>query len=347
MKDSLIIRLKPGLSRDRVHNDSTLCSSWDWAPRPEFREVFLRHYNSIHTRPDPLAGPGVVVTVIGPSGFEGSAALPATPDGINALTIGRHGCADLCLAGDPTMSLRQGAVIVHPWSEGGAVRFRILDLRASRPFEDEQGRRFEALEAEGPVFLRLGAYTLFVFPRSPGSPSWSGSPESAWGEMPERVYLEEALPEPDRARLGEPLVNRYLEQAAFDSQSTLICPLRGPVFEHERLVRDGEGPHGQLIVRSAMGEMILLLGKTALTRGVLLGRYPRCDGGWVGVLSDHAISRVHALVIEIAGRVYAIDAGSSNGLWVGGNRVRVARLVTGLTVALAGRVATLEWSFTH
>ena len=65
------------------------------------------------------------------------------------------------------------------------------------------------------------------------------------------------------------------------------------------------------------------------------------------MLTDHAISRVHALVIEIAGKLYAVDAGSTNGLWVGGSRVPLAGLRPGMPVALAAGVATLEWSFRH
>ncbi|MGH9260076.1 MAG: FHA domain-containing protein, partial [Acidimicrobiales bacterium] len=90
-----------------------------------------------------------------------------------------------------------------------------------------------------------------------------------------------------------------------------------------------------------------LLGRTAAARGVLLGRYPRCDGGRLGVLCDPAISRVHALVIEIAGAHYVIDAGSTNGVWIGADRARMARLIPGLTVALAGGIATLEWNLDY
>jgi pSer/pThr/pTyr-binding forkhead associated (FHA) protein len=80
---------------------------------------------------------------------------------------------------------------------------------------------------------------------------------------------------------------------------------------------------------------------------VLLGRYDRCDGGRRPVLSNPAFSRVHALVIELAGRLWVVDAGSTNGVWRGGLRVALTRLVAGETVTLAADLATLEWSFSH
>ena len=93
--------------------------------------------------------------------------------------------------------------------------------------------------------------------------------------------------------------------------------------------------------------MTMALGGAAVARGVLLGRYERCDGSEGAVLASPAISRVHALVIELAGKLYVVDAGSTNGVWRGHQRVPLARLSTGETVALSGTVATLEWGYSH
>jgi hypothetical protein len=346
MSDSVIIRLKPGTSREEALNERTLYAFK--VARPEFHEAFVEHYRTIHSCcHEGLPGPGVVVMAVGPSGFEGSAAILAKPDGINVITVGRHGYADLFLSDDPGMSLRQSAILVYPHAASGPVRFRVLDLRSGRPFEDEQGRQLEALEAEGPVFLRSGAYTLFVFPADPGGPAWSSSPETAWAGIPERRYLEEDVREPGAFGRVDDLESRFRERAAFNPADTLVLSLPGPVFDHEKLLQDGENPRGRLVVRSAEGELTLLLGRAATTRGVLLGRYERCDGSRFGILSDHAISRVHALVVEIAGQLYVMDAGSKNGIWIGPNRVRVVKLTPGLTVTLAGRIATLDWSRVH
>lgn len=345
MSGSLVIKLRPDLSRDEARNDSTLCLEWSWAPRagPEhdFGGLFVRHYDEIRSSLETLSGPGLVAVVIGPSGFEGSAALAAKADSINALTIGRHGSAELYLSQDRSLSLRQGAILLYPLVIGQGVRFRVLDLRSARPFEDARGRPFEALEADGPVFLRAGAYALFLFPREADSPPWSGSPEDVWAAMPEVAYLEEA------GLAREPAAGAAVDPwAGLDSEATLVLKLPGPRFEPDGLLGGDEEPHGQLVVRSGEGEMKLVLGRTAVRHGVLLGRYERCDGSRRRVLAHFGISRVHALVIEIAGKVYAVDAGSRNGLWLRSERVRLAPLGPGQTVALAN-LATMEWAFTH
>jgi hypothetical protein len=341
MSDSIVVRLKPGLSRDDADNAGTLCWAWPERTPRAFRDVFVENYESIRSSREALSGPGVTVTVIGPSGFEGTAAISAKPNAINALTLGRHSHAHLFLSGEILMSLRQCAVILYPLVDGDRVRFRVLDLRARSPFEDERGNRVAALEANGPVFLQAGAYSIFVLPRGPDSAPWSGSPERVWDDIPERVYLEEH---------GFELAEEHFRGRSVGrerSKETLALSLPGPSLEHERLVAEGEPARGRLVVRSAEGEMTLELGRAAATRGVLLGRYGRCDGSRFAVLSGSAISRVHALVIEIAGNLYVVDAGSKNGLWLRGTRVPLAGLRPGMPVTLAGTVATLEWSFLH
>ena len=340
MTDSIVVRLKPGLSRDEADNASTLFRAWPERARPAFRDVFVQNYESIRSSREALSVPGVTVTVIGPSGFEGTAAVAAKPDSINALSIGRHSHAHLFLAGEMLMSLRQGAVILYPL-DGDRVRFRVLDLRASIPFEDERGTRVAALEADGPLFLRAGAYSIFVFPRGRRSEPWSKAPERVWDEIPERVHLEERRFEPAEERFRE----RSRSRAR--SEDTLAISLPGPSLEHEILREEDEPPRGRLVVRSAEGEMTLTLGRDAARRGVLLGRHARCDGSRSDVLSGPAISRVHALVIEIASQLYAVDAGSKNGLWSRKARVPVAALRPGAPVALARTAATLDWSFLH
>jgi hypothetical protein len=335
MRDSIVVRLKPGLSREDADDSSTIHVGWTHGGRRAFRDLFLENYESIRSSREALTGPGVTMTAIGPAGFEGAAAISARPDAINVLTVGRHSHAHLFLSGEKTLSLRQGALIVHPCAAGENVRFRLLDLRAACPFEDEQGRPFEALEADGPVFLHVGGYSLFLFPKGADSAPWSGSPEQVWEEIPHRAYLEEVV------------IERADERFRGRSGGTLALSLPGPSLDRERLLEEGESPRSQLVVRSAEGEMTLELGRSAAARGVLLGRYPRCDGSRFAILSNAAISRVHVLLIEIAGKLYALDAGSKNGLWSRGVRVPLASLGTGSSVGLAGAVATLEWRFLH
>ena len=159
MSDSIVVRLKPGLSRDDADNASTLFRTWPEKKRSAFRDVFIQNYESIRSSREALSGPGVTVTVIGPSGFEGTAAIAAMGDAINALSIGRHSHANLFLSGEMRMSLRQGAVILYPLgpllfigslflvSFGTAhiisrwMRRRTLDRRRQLDEEHERERR--------------------------------------------------------------------------------------------------------------------------------------------------------------------------------------------------------------
>jgi hypothetical protein len=165
MSDSVIVRLKPGLSRDVGENVGTLFGAQPGRTRRAFRDIFIESYENIRSAREELSGLGVTVTAIGPSGFEGSAAIAAKPDTINTLTMGRHSHAQLFLSGEILMSLRQGALLVYPLVDGERVRFRLLDLRAAIPFEDERGEQVGAVEANGPIFLHAGNYSIFVFPR--------------------------------------------------------------------------------------------------------------------------------------------------------------------------------------
>lgn len=239
------------------------------------------------------------------------------------------------------MSLRQGALIVYPRSENDRVRFRLLDLRALVPLEDERGHPFAALEADGAVFVAADRSYFFIFPVGPDEPSWSGSAEAIWESLPERTYLEELAIEQAQEQFW-----RRAEHAR-RMEGTLALSLPGVLLpEEDSLIDDEEPPRARLVVTSPDGELTLMLGESAITRGVLLGRYPRCDGSRFGLLSHHSISRVHALVIQIGGKIYAVDVGSTNGVWLAKTRVLAAELGFGKSVTLAESVS-VECSFLH
>ncbi|PIE18043.1 MAG: hypothetical protein CSA65_06315 [Proteobacteria bacterium] len=61
-------------------------------------------------------------------------------------------------------------------------------------------------------------------------------------------------------------------------------------------------------------ESALTLGSRATKRGVLLGRFRRCNGA--SILTDDCISRVHLLIVEVGEHLYTIDTGSTTGTWV-------------------------------
>ncbi len=79
----------------------------------------------------------------------------------------------------------------------------------------------------------------------------------------------------------------------------------------------------------------LALDEEALGRGVLLGRYARCDSSLV--FAEGELSRVHALVVRVEEDVVAIDTASTHGIYASRDPARRARVV----LLSDGEVATL------
>ncbi len=59
-------------------------------------------------------------------------------------------------------------------------------------------------------------------------------------------------------------------------------------------------------------------------------------------MSDRSVSRVHLLIIEIAGNRFAIDTASSNGVWEDEERERATALGVDQTLSL-DEVAQVTW----
>ena len=62
--------------------------------------------------------------------------------------------------------------------------------------------------------------------------------------------------------------------------------------------------------------------EAALNRGILIGRDERCDL----CSKQHTLSRVHAVLVNVDGRPFIVDSGSTNGIDREGTEVRIARL---------------------
>src|SRR5690606_2815318 len=97
---------------------------------------------------------------------------------------------------------------------------------------------------------------------------------------------------------------------------TLVQSELGPVRAQTLLSREGMAPVGVLRLRVSNVMHSVLVGARAIHRGILLGRYERCDVDGSKLLTSESISRVHLLVVEVSDRVYAIDTASTNGTWM-------------------------------
>lgn len=310
---SRVIWLKRAL--DRPSNDDTLhvpavSSSPETegieASRTLFRELYARIRKWVNAQKN-----GVAVVALNEEGIQAKAFIRAHGERVNAAIAGRHDKADVFLAEDPTVSLRHLAMLIAPTRGSGLPRVKLIDLRTGTAFTDIRGTRLRACESDFPFIVRCGHYVLVVAPVG-DEPRWPDRPASMWSRLLERNAEGLAVPPP----------------------ATLDDPLLG----------EGEEVLGELAIASPHGQTRIVVGRRAVRSGVLLGRSDRCDGE--ALLRDLHISRVHALIVEVAGQLYAVDAASKNGLWDGGTETRTKLLLSGASFSLCGR-ATVGWQFYH
>lgn len=271
-------------------------------------------------------GPGLLAAAVDQNGVAATAGLRARPDRPMSAIVGRHAATDLYLWDDATISLRHLVLLVLPRPDPTQpVRFRALDLRTGQGFGDEQGQTVQSLEADGPVFLRLGRYLVLLLPLT--GERWPDDPRAAWARVPPRTWQHERRP------LTEP------------GDNTLVQLTDGPGFPSEERV--GRSTLGLLRVTSPRGSTALALSERSARNGVLLGRYDRCDNHGLRVLDDPNVSRVHLLIIEIDGALYAVDTGSTNGVRRGGERFREHALGGHDVLEIGKGLATVEWLAHH
>jgi len=309
-------------------------------------ELFVECYPEIRRALRHALIPGVVlVSVDGLTGAVGYVSLAADGGRPVAAIVGRHGRADLRLSRDPRVALRHMAVVLLP---GEPRRVLLLDLNTGQGFEDERGVVQRAVLADGPVVFRLGRYVVFLL----GSALARGMPmdaREAWARIPARVYLDEAAEEEAAARAPEAgAVGAARGPDREDEVSapcvTHVSRIEAPRPAQRDLVEPGEQPLGELVVCVRGGGCELVrLGAAALARGVLVGRYERCATAVIRDGGRASVSRVHLLVIQLDGGLYAIDTASTNGSWVDGQEVRVVGLQDGARVALGGEDTWVEW----
>ncbi|HSD28738.1 MAG TPA: FHA domain-containing protein [Vicinamibacteria bacterium] len=344
--------LRDEAAREGFQNDATVCVSAIRAfsrhrsPAPRsFEGAFRRHYAAIRRLLNAHRSPGLALAVAGGEQLEATAWVAAEEEGINPVIVGRHSMAELFLPSDPELSLRHLAVILHRRGVGPG-RFRILDLRTPSAFEDEQGRRLEALESTGPTLVRCASFGLLLLPTGEGDEPWPEDPDAGCRRVPHRVYLDSTSADPERwSRPGGVVVRFAPAWNHEDGQATSVITFPGPIFLAPTPADAGPA-QGEIRVSARSGVASLLLDREAARRGTLLGRYERCDGAGLPCLSSLALSRVHLLVVESGGTLWAIDTASKNGTWEGDRRLRRARLDPGRRLRLAAD-ATVEWCPFH
>ena len=297
-------------------------------PAAPLAEVaFLEHFDALLAL-SRRAVAGVVVVAIDELGVVGSAFVAAWIDAPTSLVVGRHRTVDLRLKDDPRVALRQLVVLVMPGEE---VSYRVIGLRPRAPLlDDTQGQPVHAFASQGVVASSVGRYQLFFLPTTHGLPP---DANLAWKRVGARVFLE---------GLGLP---RSTAVASDFDDETLIQRLDMDLHLGRRLLAQGEAVRGRLVVHSQLGRADLEVGTEALRSGLLLGRYERCETAGLGaVLKGAEISRIHLLVVELGGVIWAIDLASTNGLWRKGMEERVTQLRGGDSLALGLGEVRVSWT---
>jgi hypothetical protein len=228
--------------------------------------------------------------------------------------IGRHECCALNLL-DEEISLRHALVRVTR-QPGDEVRVRLIDLGSSNTFHTEDGQACKSVMAEGPMFINLLGYQLYLLPTGNLSLGrWTDDPASTWNTFPERVYFDHRIPDrmvkdgPRPAPAGRARRHTYM---------TLL-----PAAQHLR-ARPGAGGSavGTILLSAESTQIAHRVSQEDLERGVLIGRYERCQlAGAAG-----SLSRVHLVLLLDGGDIWAVDTASLNGTIVEGQRISAIQL---------------------
>jgi hypothetical protein len=321
----------PGASREDATNSATIFFSAHNI-RTSHAALFARHLSELRDILAQYPRRGVVVVAIATgTGVAGHLWLEAN-DKLRVGVVGRHGRADLFVPGDGDLSLRHLAILVR--GGGEQFRIRVIDLRTPGGFDDENGERLAAVSAEGPLFFGAARYQFFVFPTGAALP-WQDGAEEPWKTLPPRVYQDR--------RAGSPPVPKPDLPRRPKGGITVVNVNSGPVAAAGlALLTEAEPAAGHLVVGSGQFEERIAVGNSALDRGVLLGRYRRCDSAGMAAFSDDRISRVHALVVRDGRELFVLDLCSTNGVWMDGEEIRMRKLAPGDVFRLGSRTA-VRW----
>ena len=294
------------------------------------RQSFIVAYDRIATLGKVARRPSVVVAAVGPHGQVLEALLV---EDRRALVVGRHTRCGLRLREQP-VALRHLALLVR-YDEEAAPVVHLWDLNTGHPFLTEDEQSNAAVIAEGPVYAAIGPYALWVVPSGGvARKGWPVHAEAAWDMLPQRHFMDRRLPR-ELARAPRPPV--AAEHCARDPEHSNITQL-GPV-----LVLDGcddEMPWGEIRIELASLKQKNRVSAERLEHGVLIGRYERCGIAFRDRLNT--VSRVHLLLVRIAGEIWAIDTASTHGLWRDRRRVD-ADVLKNPDQLMLGEVAMVCW----
>jgi len=297
------------------------------------RASFLVAYDRLTTLLDVARRPSVAVIAVDSKARVVESLL--LPDR-EAVIVGRHTQCVLRL-NHQAVSLRHVAALLR--FEAGRPLLHVLDLGTGRPFVTEDEQPSAAVVADGPLYIAIEGYALWFVPTSVDL-ARAGRAADAFEALAPR-HFEDRRP-PLEIPLHEGVtawVNRT--RRSEDEEVTHVTRVCAPM-----LLGDGAEPEvgwGVLKLRHGPRRERRVVSAERLERGLLLGRYERCD--LLLSTPENRISRVHALLLRIGAEVWIIDAASTNGIHRGDEPVTATVLRDVDRLLLASEVE-LDWQRT-
>jgi hypothetical protein len=341
MSVTRVFRRRPSAARAIANSETAMLTSPLLRPDAtgdlgfDAKQLFVSRYPIIKKALECHRSQGVLIVAFDEGKHAlGQAWVAATLDRTRAITIGRHSMCGIRISeSNGAVSLRHIVVLVRAISHS-EVRIRVLDLHTQIGFSDESGRVLQAATCEGSLFLSVAGVKLMMIVTDDGE--ISDDARAQYATIPERVFLEEK-----QGTVGDPVHIGRL--AHLPPSVSYVCSAPGPIAAAGNLVGQDEQPHGTLIVRASGLATRKPVGASILERGLLIGRYARCDVG-VSFDDDSRLSRVHLLLVKDGGDLLAIDTASVNGTLVEGRSIIQHRVEDGTVFDLGGELG-LTWHF--
>ena len=299
----------------------------------DLRRAFIATYGQL--RPLLLAAPapGFLIAAVAPSWQVNSTYLPLTPDESSHAVLGRHSNCALRLHGDPSLSLRH--LLASAWvdPETGPT-LRLLDLGGEVPLRLEDNSYCVGLQADGTVFAALRGHAIFCI--FDDGEAWPQDAEEAWSSLGDRAARSREAQRRDGSfdREVRPQLRlipsvRPSQEESLTATGTAVIRLTGTAGLQD--IRPGDVEAVGFL--RLPGDRFVRLTPEDLARGVVIGRYDRCEIT-DGFSNAKAVSRVHLCLALDPSGLWAIDLASSNGTWVEDRSIGALRLGRRLRLSL-------------
>lgn len=300
---------------------------------PTPRQLFCRNYPAIREALTQFKDLGVLLLLFSRRGtLIGGHWIDAVPNKPHAAVVGRHDHCDLVVpARHADISLRHLVVLARA-RHVDEVSLRVIDLHTENGFSDPDGRPLRSIEAEGPVFLRLGSLTLAALVTGESAPI-ADDASDAFECIPTVVFVRERTTHPG-AR-----IRRRSGRDALTGCTRVLQRL--PPLALGQLPALSDDQVGTLWLENRNGFSCRPLRATDVERGVLIGRYERCDVT-AGAIVDNRLSRVHLLVVRDQGELFALDTCSSNGTRIKNRSISLVHFDPAHALVLAD-VVKVSW----